>query len=120
MRRGLKRARLAPDVVARDGRRSVLGFALDPQQFRQPSVPNELDTYAGTCRMLVICVAEENSNAAIHVLFDKPMPNWRKMRLLRRPGTKLEEVAKLSGEKKLRDLLRSKRESAVHVVPEEE
>jgi hypothetical protein len=120
MRRGLKRTRLAPDVVARDGRRSILGIALDRQQLREPHVSKELGTYAGTCRMLVICVAQEQANAAIHVLFDNPMPNWRKMRLLRCPGTNLEEVSRMANEKKLRDFVRSKREAVVHVLPEEE
>jgi len=119
IRLGLRRARLRPDVVARDGRRSVVGFALDRQLIREPYVPDELDAYAGTCRLLVICVADESADLAIKVLFDKPMPNWRKMRLLRLPGEKFEEVPKAANERRLRDLVRARREAAVHVLPDE-
>ena len=116
----LRRARLRPDVVARDRRRAILGFALDEELMREPYVPAELDAYAATCRLLVICVAQETANQAIHYLFEKPVPNWRKMRLLKCPGTELEDVSRAANQKKLRELVRARRHAPVHVLPDEE
>jgi hypothetical protein len=120
MRLGIRRARLRPDVVAHDGRRTVLGIALDKELIRAAYVPAELDAYAGTCRMLVICVTQESANQAIQVLFDKPVPNWRKMRLLRSPGERFEDVSRAANDRKLRDLVRAKRDTPVHVVSEDD
>jgi hypothetical protein len=120
IRPGLKRTRLRADVVARDGRRTVIGIALDSRLIREGYVPRDLDAYAGACRMLVICIDQACAGQAIHVLFDKPMPNWRKMRLLRRPGTELEDVSKASNEKRRQALVRARRHAPVHVLSDED
>ncbi len=119
-RLGLRRARLRPDVMAQDGRRAIFGIALNRQQIHEPYVPDELDAYARKCRMLVICVAREVSEKAIDVLFQTPTPHWRKMRLLRYPGTKLEEVSKAADQKTLRDLVRARGDAAVHLLADED
>jgi hypothetical protein len=119
VKRGLRRARLRPDVVARDGRRAVLGIALSGSQIGKIYVPDQLDTIARRCRKLVICVAEEAADETIDTLFGKPMTHWRKMRMLTYPETKWEEVARAAKRKRLGDLARMRGETvSVRVLPD--
>jgi hypothetical protein len=90
---GLRRARLRPDVIARDGRRAIFGVAKTEAEASKAEVQDELESLAGKCRMLVICIPEEAANQAVDTLFQKAdTPNWRKMRLLRHPEARWQEL----------------------------
>src|SRR5881398_2873222 len=89
---GLSRSRFRPDVVARDGRRTIFGVAKSEAEASKGYVRDQLETFAGKCRMLVICIPEEAANQAVERLFHNPeMQHWRKMRLLRHPDTNWQE-----------------------------
>ena len=93
LKSGLRRSRLRPDVVARDGRRTIFGVATSEAEASKADVRDQLETFAGKCRMLVICIPEEGANQAVDTLFRKAdMLNWRKMRLLRHPATTWQEA----------------------------
>jgi hypothetical protein len=90
---GLRRARLRPDVVARDGRRAIFGVAKSAAEASKADLQDQLETLAGNCRMLVICIPQEAANQAVDTLFQNAdMPNWRKMRLLRYPEARWQEL----------------------------
>jgi hypothetical protein len=90
---GLRRARFRPDVVARDGRRAVFGVAKSATEASKANVQDQLETLAGNCRMLVICIPQEAANQAMDTLFQNAdLPHWRKMRLLRYPEARWQEL----------------------------
>ena len=90
---GLRRSKFRPDVVARDGRRTIFGVARSEAEATQGDLRDQLETFAGNCRMVVICVPEKAANQAMDALFQNAdMLHWRKMRLLRHPGTRWQEV----------------------------
>ena len=90
---GLRRLRFRPDVVARDGRRTIFGVAKSEAEASQGDLRDQLETFAGKCRMVVICVPERAADQAKATLFlNADMLHWRKMRLLRHPGTEWQEV----------------------------
>jgi hypothetical protein len=90
---GLRRSRFRPDVVALDGRRTIFGVAMTEAEASNAYVRNQLETFAGKCRMLVICIPQEAADQAVDALFhDADMLRRRKMRLLRYPDTKWQEL----------------------------
>jgi hypothetical protein len=90
---GLRRSRFRPDVVARDGRRTIFGVAKSEGEASKPYVRDQLETFAGKCRMLVICIPEEAADQAVDTLFhNADMLHSQRMRLLRHPDTKWQEV----------------------------
>jgi hypothetical protein len=92
---GLGRARFRPDVVARDGRRTIFGVAKTETEASKAHVRDQLETFAGKCRMLVICLPDEAADQAVDALFhNADMPHRGKMRLLRHPDTKWQEVSR--------------------------
>jgi hypothetical protein len=101
-RLGLRRAR--PDVVARDGRRTILGEAKTAQEIGEGHVPGQLDAFASKCRLLIVCVPEGVVNEAVALLNRADMPHRPKMRLLRYPRAKWDEFPKLAGPGNSRDL----------------
>jgi hypothetical protein len=115
---GLMRSRLRPDVVARDGRRSILGIALGRAELGDAAAPDRLDSLAQKCRLLVVCVGAECADEAIETLFRKPMPHWRKMRLLTYPESKWEDVARAANRKRLSELAVKGEATSVRVIPE--
>jgi hypothetical protein len=115
---GLKRSRLRPDVLARDGRRAILGLVLDRSQIHEPHLADELEAFAVNCRLLVICVAADAAEQAIDVFVRNPRPHWGKLRLLTHPGTQWEEVAKAANQKRVRKLARAASQPSVYVRPD--
>jgi hypothetical protein len=98
VKRSLRPERSRPDVVARDGRRTVFGEALSASDIGQSHMPEKLATLAQKCRTLVVCVPEAAAQQAIDTLFNRDqMPHRPKMRLLRHPHTKWEEPPKAAG-----------------------
>ena len=92
---GLPRSRFRPDVVARDGRRTIFGVAKSEAEASRAHVREQLETFSGKCRMLVICIPQEGADRAVDALFlNKDMVGRQKMRLLRYPDTKWQEVSK--------------------------
>jgi hypothetical protein len=92
---GLRPGRSRPDVVARDGRRTVFGLALLPSDISAGHMPEKLATLAQKCRLLVICVSEDAAQQALDTLFNREgMPHRPKMRLLRHPALKWEDPPK--------------------------
>jgi hypothetical protein len=90
---GRRRARFRPDVVARDGRRTIFGVVKSEAEARDGQLRDQLETFAGKCRMVVICIPEEAARQTVDALFQNAdMPHWRKMRLLRHPDTKWQEA----------------------------
>jgi hypothetical protein len=90
---GLRRSRLRPDVVARDGRRAIFGVAKTEAEASNAYVRDHLETFASKCRMLVICIPQEAADQAVDALFDdRDMLHSRKMRLLRHLDSKWQEV----------------------------
>jgi hypothetical protein len=86
--------------VARDGRRTVFGEAKSASEISEAYVPEQLETLARKCRLLVICIPEKAAGEAIDTLFyNAQMSQWPKMRLLRYPGTMWEEPPKAAGRK---------------------
>ena len=97
---GLRPGRFRPDVVARDGRRTVFGIAKAGEEIGEAYVPEQLESFAQISRLLVICLPEAAADGAIETLFLKEhLPHWRKMRLLRYPAEKWQEVPKAAGRK---------------------
>ena len=95
VKRGLRPARSRPDVVAKDGRRTVFGEALVPADIADPHTPEKLETLAQKCRLLIICVTEEAAQQALDVLFNaEQIPHRPKMRLLKHPLAKWEDPPK--------------------------
>lgn len=95
VKRGLRPARSRPDVVAKDGRRTVFGEALVPADIVDPHMPEKLEALAQKCRILIICVAEEAAQQALDVLFNGEQIEHRpKMRLLKHPLAKWEDPPK--------------------------
>jgi hypothetical protein len=83
---GLRRSRVRPDVVARDGRRTIFGVVHGGDQ---------LEVLAGKCRTLVICVPQAVADqAASTLLHGVDMQLSRKMRLLKHPDTSWQEMPK--------------------------
>jgi hypothetical protein len=92
---GLPRSRFRPDVVARDGRRTIFGVAKTEAEAGRAYVREQLETFSGKCRTLVICIPQEGADQAMDALFlNKDMVGRQKMRLLRYPGTKWQEVSR--------------------------
>ena len=90
---GLRRSRFRPDVVARDGRRTIFGVAKSEAEASHRYVRDQLETFAGKCRMLVVCIPRESAHPAVDALFDDAdMLRWRKVRLLRHPDTRWQAV----------------------------
>jgi hypothetical protein len=95
---GLRRRRARPDVVAKDGRRTVFGEAVTGAEVGDARVPDQLETLARSCRMLVICIPEEAADDAIETLFlERHLPHWHKMRVLRYPAEGWQELPKAAG-----------------------
>ena len=89
---GLPRSRFRPDVVARDGRRTIFGVAKTEAEASRAYVREQLETFSGKCRMLVICIPQEGADQAVETLFlNTDMLGRQKMRLLRHPDTKWQE-----------------------------
>ena len=100
VKRGLRPARSRPDVVAKDGRRTVFGLALVPADIADPHTPEKLETLAQKCRFLVICVAEEAAQQALDLLFNgEQIPHRPKLRLLKHPLAKWEDPPRTVGPK---------------------
>jgi len=92
---GLPRSRFRPDVVARDGRRTIFGVARSEGEASRAYVRNQLETFTGKCRMLVICIPHEGADQALDPLFlNSDMLRSKKVRLLRHPDTEWQEVLK--------------------------
>jgi hypothetical protein len=104
LKRGLRPGRGRPAVVARDGRRTILGEVKTAQEMGEGHVPEQLETFASKCRLLVVCVPEGVADEAVSLLNGADMPHRPKMRLLRYPRAKWDEFPKLAGPKKSRDL----------------
>lgn len=97
IKQGLRRSRLRPDVVARDGRRTIFGVAKSEAEASEAHVPDQLETFAGKCRMLVICIPKQAANQAVDTVFHNvDMQLSRKMRLLRHPDANWREVPRRS------------------------
>ena len=116
---GLKRSRLRPDVLARDGRRAILGLVLDRSQIHEPYLADELVAFASNCRLLVVCVAADAADETIDVFIRHLRRHWGKMRLLTHPGTQWEEVTKAANQERLRELARAPSQPSVYVRPDE-
>jgi hypothetical protein len=98
VKRGLRPARSRPDVVAKDGRRTVFGLALTPAEIAEPHAPEKLEILAQKCRLLIVCVAEEAAQQAIETLFSGAQMSHRpKLRLMRHPLGKWEDPPKTVG-----------------------
>ena len=83
---GLRRSKSRPDVVARDGRRTIFGIVHGGDQ---------LEALAGKCRTLVICVPKAVADEATSTLFHSVDTQLsRKMRLLKHPDTSWQEMPK--------------------------
>jgi hypothetical protein len=92
---GLRPGRSRPDVVARDGRRTVFGLALLPSDISAAHMPEKVATLAQKCRLLVIVVSEDAVQQALDTLFNRERLAHRpKMRLLRHPALKWEDPPK--------------------------
>jgi hypothetical protein len=92
---GLPRSRFRPDVVARDGRRTIFGMAKSEGEASRAYVRDQLETFTRKCRMLVICIPQEGADQAVDALFlNSDMVRRNKVRLLRHPDTKWQEVLK--------------------------
>ena len=92
---GLPRSRFRPDVVARDGRRTIFGMAMTEGEASRAYVRDQLETFTRKCRMLVICIPQECADQAVDALFlNSDMVRRNKVRLLRHPDTKWQEVLK--------------------------
>ena len=90
---GLRRSRSRPDVVARDGRRAIFGVAKSAADASKADAQDQLEALAGKCRMLVICIPKEAADQAVDTLFQNAdMPLRRKMRLLRYPEARWQEL----------------------------
>jgi hypothetical protein len=101
-RLGLRQGRFRPDVVARDGRRSVLGVAKSGSELSEAHLPDQLEAFAQKCRLLVVCVTEADAEQALEALFpDTDTPHRLKLRLLRYPRPQWEDVPKAAGRKRL-------------------
>jgi hypothetical protein len=97
---GLRPGRSRPDVVAKDGRRTVFGVGLLPSEIGAAYLPEKLATLAQKCRLLVICVSEDAAQQALDMLFNREQLAHRpKMRLLRHPLGKWEDPPKTMGPK---------------------
>jgi hypothetical protein len=95
---GLRRRRARPDVIAKDGRRTVFGAALADGD---AGVSDHLETLARHCRVLVICISDGDADQAIQTLFfDQHLPHWHKMRILRYPAEGWQELPKAAGRKR--------------------
>jgi hypothetical protein len=87
---GFMRSKLRPDVVARDGRRTIFGIAVSNAD---ESLREQLDVLAGKCRTIVICIPNDPADQALDMLLqDAGAPHFRKMRVLRHPSTKWQEL----------------------------
>ena len=82
---GLRRSKFRPDVVARDGRRTIFGVVHGGDQ---------LEVLAGKCRTLVICVPKAVADEAASTLHNVDMQLAPKMRLLKHPDTSWQEMPK--------------------------
>jgi hypothetical protein len=90
---GLRRSRFRPDVVARDGRRTIFGVAKSEAEASQAYVPDQLETFAGKCRILVICIPQDAADQTVDTLFrNADMLHSQKLRLLRHLDSKWQEV----------------------------
>jgi hypothetical protein len=90
---GPRRTRVRPDVVARDGRRAIFGIANSDTEASLADVHDQLETLAGKCRMLVICIPEQTADHAVDALFQSADMSLRqKMRLLRHPDARWQAV----------------------------
>jgi hypothetical protein len=97
---GLRPGRFRPDVVARDGRRTVFGEARSGAEISDKQTSERLETLARHCRLLVICLPEEVADEAIDTLFLKAhLPHWHKMRVLRYPRATWQELPRGAGRK---------------------
>ena len=99
---GLRRSRFRPDVVARDGRRTIFGVAKSEAEASKAYVRDQLETFATKCRMLVICIPQEAADQAVDALFaNTDMLGRGKMRLLRHLDSKWREVPRTPQETRL-------------------
>jgi hypothetical protein len=102
---GLRRSRFRPDVVALDGRRTIFGVDKTEAEMSSGYVRHQLETFAGKCRMLVICMPQEAADQAVEGLFQNAtMLRSQKMRLLRHPDSKWQEVPRTRQAKTRRTL----------------
>lgn len=114
---GLRTGRLRPDVAGRDGRRAILGVVTCGAQIGEAHLSGQLDALARECRTLVVCIPGETPEHAIDSAFPgERMPHRRKMRVLRYPDTKWQELRRVGGSdvpKFLDTDVRIRRDSAV-------
>jgi hypothetical protein len=95
---GLRSRGLRPDVVGRDGRRTILGAVKCGPQIGAAHLSGQLEAIARECRMLVVCMPEDTADDMIEAVFlGEQMPHWRKLRLLRYPDAKWRELSGKAG-----------------------
>jgi len=113
---GLRSSRLRPDVIAKDGRRSVFGAVKCGSEIGQAHLAGHLEGLASKCRLLVVCIPEAAADEAMDTLFHQaPMPQRQKIRLLRYPKTRWEDIPKSA----VRKVHRPDPSTLVHVRDEQ-
>jgi hypothetical protein len=114
---GLRSSRLRPDVIGRDGRRTVFGAVRCGSEIGEAHLANQLDSLASKCRLLVVCFPESAADNAIDTLFHQaPMSQRQRIRLLRHPKTRWEEIPKSA----VRKLHQPDPSTLVHVRDEQD
>jgi hypothetical protein len=104
-RLSLRPSRARPDVVARDGRRTIFGEAKSGSQIAEGYVGSQLESFARNSRLLIVCVSKEASDRAVDVLLDAAHTQYRsKFRLLVYPEDTWEDLSKAANRKRLREL----------------
>jgi hypothetical protein len=113
---GLRSSRLRPDVIAKDGRRTVFGAVKCGSEIAEAHLADHLENLASKCRLLVVCIPEAAAEAAMDSLFrGAPMPQRQKIRLLRYPKTRWEDIPKSA----VRKVHRPDPSTLVHVRDEQ-
>jgi hypothetical protein len=97
---GLRASRSRPDVIGRDGRRTIFGEAKLGSEIGESYVPDQLESFASKCRLLVVCIPKEAADEAIDTLFDKAhIPHSARIRLLTYPETKWRDLPRRPAKK---------------------
>ena len=113
---GLRSSRLRPDVIAKDGRRTVFGAVKCGSETGEAHLADHLEGLASKCRLLVVCIPEVAADEAMDTLFrGAPMPQRQKIRLLRYPKTRWEDIPKSA----VRKVHRPDPSTLVHVRDEQ-
>ena len=109
-------SRLRPDVIAKDGRRTVFGAVKCGSEIGEAHLADHLESLASKCRLLIVCIPEAAADEAVDTLFHQaPMPQRQKIRLLRYPKTRWEDIPKSA----VRKLHRPDPLTLVHVRDEQ-